>query len=634
MSKQTLYNDLVTQLTAQAPSLNTIALFKNDFEHGLTVTYPCCLIEFKEANWEDLEIGLQSGRYTITMHIGFDGITTTDGAIHSVIDEVYGALQLFEEDYFTPLTRRVERLNVEHQNIISWEADYSTVLIDSAANTQQYLVSANADLSVIKGLNGGFDSEYSYEMDGDNDYLNLGMPSEITNIVSGNTPTFTISTLLKRGVIDKQETIFSRYRSSGAGRSFQFLFRSDNLFQVRVFTDATSANYRYVVANTYWTSTTDWLFLQMVYDGNASGDSKIRIYINGMEYSTEYGATIFGGTDPEFANVFNSDSDARIGGNYVANQSFTGLINHMAMWDVALSAGQIKAMYNVGAPLSPLNVAINHLAAYWKFDNDEWDGTNYGVINTQSPSSHSMEFNDTLGYAHIGAQTIERTDPFSFVFFFKRDVVTDTANNTLISNIYNNKGIWIYIDTTDRLVVRLANSATNTLNRYTSNQVCNSLDKWCHVVVSYDGSSVAAGLKIFVNGVNEPLVGTDVAVTDSILSTEIMELGATWLTNNRLKAQMNHVGWFDWALGQSEATALYHKGYGRQPNYVSGCIGQWLAEDATYNGSEYDWPDSAGSNDAVTVTYSGTEKRVMSPFSGTSVNIDQVDKKLGSPESN
>jgi len=623
MNKLNLYNDLVNKLTADVTSLNTIGLFRHQFLHGTTVTYPTCFIDYKEVVWTENELGVQTGNFTMTMHLGFDAVTMASS--DTINEAVYQSLQMYEESYFTPLIRVAERNNSEHSGILVWEIDFETTIVDTEVNRTQNLVEATAELFTVKGIYGEPESFYSYAFSDSADSINIG--NRFNGIVTGSAPNFTFSALVRRETDNTTDVVISQYSAGAGNGAFFLLFNSNDTLQFTSYFDG-GAGYATIYPPTLFRSGA-WFFVQVVYDSFQPALDKAKLFVNGIEYSSAAGNVNFLGDD--FGAIRDSTDPLLLGASENSGWTLHGDLNHVALWDIPLSSGQIKAMYNLGEILSPQRIAMNHLVAYWQFDNDEWDGINYGVIDEQAPSSHSIEFDGTVKYLHFGVQPIERTDAFSFVFHFKRNAVTETTVRTLMSNMLTNKGIWFAIDQLDRINLFLYNSASNRILRVSLASVFNEANKWYHAVVTYDGSSTAAGLKFFIDGVEESLsLGGD-NLTESIASTEILELGATWLANNRFNGHFNHVGWFDHALSQTEIDGLYHKGYTRKPSYLKGCISEWLAENAVYNGSEYEWPDSVGTNHGATNDFSGTEKQLISPFSGITSGIDQADKKLGSP---
>jgi len=149
MAKSDLYNDIVTKLNSDVPELNTIGFFTNQFEHGTTVTYPCCLIDYDPIEWLQEETGIQKGRLEVRFRIGHDGATTTDTAMHTVNDKVYKAIHLLSGDAYSSMTRSTEVMTNAYNNVVLWEVVYQTTFTDDSAYTKANLVEATPELSVI-----------------------------------------------------------------------------------------------------------------------------------------------------------------------------------------------------------------------------------------------------------------------------------------------------------------------------------------------------------------------------------------------------------------------------------------------------------------------------------------------------
>jgi len=150
MSKQILLDEVVARLTTDVPELSTIGLHRGQFQHGSTISYPCCFIDFGEVDWQDNLEGVQTGEVKLKLLVGFDAAVSSDAVINQVFDKVFVSLQLFEKATFNGLSRSKEAVNSSYSNVVIWEAEYNTTIVDQSGWRGQDLVQATVDPEVVK----------------------------------------------------------------------------------------------------------------------------------------------------------------------------------------------------------------------------------------------------------------------------------------------------------------------------------------------------------------------------------------------------------------------------------------------------------------------------------------------------
>lgn len=136
MSKLTLFNAIDAQIVAAAPSIKTVQLWNNQLENESREEVrqvPIVYIEFSEIEWESNQKGYQLAPITVTLHIVIEEYATDDRTHLAIVDEVFTALHMLEANTFTALTRTSERQDIDHDNLIVWEVDYTTTLQDNQA---------------------------------------------------------------------------------------------------------------------------------------------------------------------------------------------------------------------------------------------------------------------------------------------------------------------------------------------------------------------------------------------------------------------------------------------------------------------------------------------------------------------
>ncbi len=168
-----------------------------------------------------------------------------------------------------------------------------------------------------------------------------------------------------------------------------------------------------------------WYHFVGTYDGTT-----LRFYVNGALYGTTPASGVIdytGGNEP---------TDIGGGGN-ANNQDFPGIIDDVRIYDRALSASDVKQLYNEGDAVhdaSPTSLIPNGLVGYWTFDgqNTNWTANttadvsghgNTGTLVNMSPSTspvlgrfgQALQFNGTNQYitAPSAGMNFQVNTPFS-----------------------------------------------------------------------------------------------------------------------------------------------------------------------------------------------------------------------------
>ena len=213
--------------------------------------------------------------------------------------------------------------------------------------------------SIVTKVNDVFRDEYSLAFDGSNDYV------EISDVPSFSYNVHSISAWVKPTVIVGGSTVFD-YRDANNDGIYLYLADGDVVYQI----DNTDGHYDTVL------TLNQWHHIVATNDGSTS-----TIYVNGVSVETA-------DTSGETINVSGS-AVQRIGARSHTSPDnyFNGNISEVALYSSALTANQVKTIYNGREPYNHKEgVASNYLQAWYRMGDGAFDsyiGSYNGLIGNE-----------------------------------------------------------------------------------------------------------------------------------------------------------------------------------------------------------------------------------------------------------
>lgn len=147
-AKLDIFNDIVTEIE-KISDIQTVELWNSQLANEaveIPVNFPAVYIEFAELAWtstnlQPSKVGSQGninkeqkGELSLViLHIAFSQLedeTISFPIISPIIDAVYFAIQGLgkDRDFYSPLLRVAERQDTDHDRVIDWQMDFSTML--------------------------------------------------------------------------------------------------------------------------------------------------------------------------------------------------------------------------------------------------------------------------------------------------------------------------------------------------------------------------------------------------------------------------------------------------------------------------------------------------------------------------
>ena len=317
-----------------------------------------------------------------------------------------------------------------------------------------------------------------------------------------------------------------------------------------------------------------------------------KIYIDGVADGSDTSSVAFSSGVDEFSiGVLNRSSKA----DYYDDD-----INEVAVWDVALDADAVSALYNSGIPLLPTSDSGNYdnssnLVGYWRNDgNTTWTDRSTNSNNgtaSGSPVSIVIPEGSTEGRDSQGYYLSDTTTISNGIRLFEGEYI-EVDDSEVLQNIFDGGGsveVWIYAkgwgeSDTGRIITKCGSGNSNGWNifienggrlylrsdwsttdmvRYATSAI--NLNQWHHIAITYN-STASAGTDpiIYVDGVSKTLSGTASAGTVVSDAGQKIRIGARGTGLDReFDGLIDEVRLYDKILSADEVSKNYTNGLGK-----------------------------------------------------------------------
>ncbi len=339
----------------------------------------------------------------------------------------------------------------------------------------------------------GFPNDFSFNFDGSNDYLDCGtsLGNSLGDNYSGD---LSVSMWFKASATNVEEGLFTIGNFNGAYGEIDIAYSAN-----KIYFSLNGNGWNGYINNT----STDWQHIAVVYKAGSESDTKI--YINGSHVS--FVAT--SGTFPSSANMDFNGLKNIIGAYYNTSYTFTGLIDEIGVWDVALSNSDVTSVYNNGKI-----VDLSKSASYgtdrtanlklWLRAGDKALPESDASIARQdfytdfdgSDDYVSVADNDDLSFGDGSSDT-----PFSISVWANLPTVAST--NFIGKGHYGSNYEYNFHIGSDKKFYWLLfdQSATAYIGRIYNTALDAYENEWTHFCGTYDGSGANSGVKLYINGV-------------------------------------------------------------------------------------------------------------------------------------
>ena len=367
--------------------------------------------------------------------------------------------------------------------------------------------------------------------------------------------------------------LISKHLLSGDITGYGIFYASDGY--IDFYHRSTPSNLiRTVTAATYASSV--WRHLVVTYDGSADG-SGVTFYVNGVAIAINV-------INNTLTTTTLNSADFRLAGSGSVAK-FNGSMDEVAVYDKELSAAEVRKNYWAGQGHRRYSLAVigDGPLSYWRLGEAgaattavDFMGANDGTyVNTPTlevagplvddsdtavtftaASSEHVTMGDVLDF--------ERTDTFSIECWFKTSatgVIRTLVSKRLTSGDLTGWTIYQY-SSTDALRFVLYSSVGNYLAVETTSTYNDG--NWHHLTTTYDGSSSASGVTIYIDGSLAEVFSPLDNLTSSTVGTAPLQIGANDGANNLWDGSIDEVSVYDYELTVEQIAKHFHEGLSSQ----------------------------------------------------------------------
>ena len=355
------------------------------------------------------------------------------------------------------------------------------------------------------------------QFDGTNANVQIADPaSGVLDFAS--TSDFSVSGWFKRAAPSTQRSLVSKKASGSTGYDVSSAGSAGSNKVIAAVSDGT--NTATLTGSTNLSTLNVWNHFVFVWAKNSSGQAIL--YVNGVDDN----AALTGAAVASVGDVSNAQI-LRIGDTSTGSSSkFLGLLDDIRVYNRALSADEVKRLYKMGGTLTINKTVtnsslINGLVGHWTFDGadmartaafDKSGNGNRGILANgpvliEGKIGQGLKFNgdDSTAPSSVdagNASILNNLSSFSISAWLYAPTgikgrILD--KNQTSGNIDPISGWYFSIDSNS--AIRFAvEFGLQVLKRISSTNILN-LNTWNNVLLTWDGSSSATNVHIFVNGI-------------------------------------------------------------------------------------------------------------------------------------
>tara|TARA_B100002051_G_C16745113_1_gene647044 strand:+ start:7556 stop:9874 length:2319 start_codon:yes stop_codon:yes gene_type:complete len=493
--------------------------------------------------------------------------------------------------------------------------------------------------------------------DGIDDYVNAGSDSSIDGAFTNNDDQATVALWVyvddDDGDIETDQYIVNK-KSSGGWR----VYMNDSNDRLTFHIDTYGQDGIWSIAVPFQ----EWFHVSIAYDSSSSLNSP-DFYLNGVLQEEALNNLRSSSPFPDSAGSLQLGKDANSASLY-----FKGAVDDLRIYDNYFTANDAALLYDSVSPSvisttpEPDSTLSNGLVGHWTFDGptmDYSDSTDVVIEDVSGNGNQASSSITTIVKSGILGQALNfeedypserkvRIEPSPTI-----DNLSQISMSMWVKPDRDNYGDWNILAAkgnntpsgyTDGWKFQLDGAAagrptfsvdydTSNISKSSDETIENRQGEWIHLAFTWDGSDLASGINIYVDGI---LTGVqsdnDASGSRNTESTsQGLRLGTrTWVnvnTDNAWSGEMDDVRLYNRELTADEVTQLYNLG---EPEVVAttitsgtlenGLVGHW-----TFDGNNVAWDDT--SSEIKNIGSDGDQGNAIS-FGNESVRIGKIGQAI------
>jgi hypothetical protein len=347
---------------------------------------------------------------------------------------------------------------------------------------------------------------------------------------------------------------------------------------------------------------TEWHHYALTYDG-----SNQKLYIDG----------ILATTTSKTGSINTNSTNLRIG------EYFNGFIDDVHIYNRALSAGEIKALYESYDPALRISDLQKGLVGYWTLDGNAKDSTPYGnngtiyeassTVDRKGKANGALSFDGVDDYVEVpNSASFNLTNGFTIEVWIKPQAAQFDSKLVTKVGVSNSFGFYY---SPDMFYFYMTTSGSSWRASWLSQAP--TLNLWQHLAVTYDNNNT---FKFYRDGI---LIDTDTATWSGSLVNNSDSLnigGGGWGGSPDIKT-IDEVRIYNRALSAGEIKALYES-YDPAPrisDLQKGLVGYWTLDGHAKDSTPY------GNNGTIYGASSTADRKGQS---GKALSFDGTDDHI------
>ena len=441
--------------------------------------------------------------------------------------------------------------------------------LDDGSGTNATDSSGNANTLAMTGSPGwvtGNIGPSALDFSGSGQYLSVADPaSGVLDFANG--ADFSLTGWFNRDTFTADHTIVAKKtdQATNAGYVVWIDASTDTVnFEI------SDGTYTYEADSTTTFTSTGWHHFTAVWDDSRGAS----VYIDGgLNGSTETSTSSIG--DLSNANAF------RIGAESDAGVPFDGKLDDIRVYGYALSADEVKKLYNTTSPAQPVDTS---LVGHWTFDGPDIqgstaidrssfgnNGTITGAVPVKGKLGQGMSFDGDGDYVYAGSgSSLANLSALTISFWMNLDSFGQNSQGNVINKGSDCctplEGFLVRVDGIYNFVVFGVDydGATDLAMQSLDNSLTSSdFGIWNHIAVTWTGSSAATSVVIYKNGQNVTQSSGDNGIgsrRDDSGSGFHIGVDAGWPIARAFDGKLDDVRLYNRVLSATEVMNLYTLG--------------------------------------------------------------------------